>query len=310
MLTPDKLALLEAPFALNEHGYNSGGQPFIIKSAIRRRLSKVDSLWGTNAPVLVARDGDVVSVSLGLAICGATRHGLGTGVVLTSTKNGEVFSGAKAAEMLKKAYKSAASDALARAAMEFNVGMYLKSKPGDIQKPEFPTWLAKLDQPHWASNGGRERIAAWLDGAGLVWQDVNALVEPGRTLTMLNDTTLTEPAFMERLRALRKPAAPKQLAPDFSNVLITDRQVKPRDIIQRRGAGGRPAEVLSINWPFANVRYTDDATTAELKLENPTVNWMLIGGPQLDAARQNPALLKFNPGPNNWLLLETAGGVA
>lgn len=209
----EQQTLLEKPFTLIEHGYNSGGQPYILKAPLRRRLTQVDPNWHLGAPELVHEDDNVVIMRVPLTVLGATRYGVGTCAILRSSQSDGEFTGLKLAQQIVKAYKHATTDALPRAAQEFNCGAYLRDKPQAIKKAEFPEWLAKLPAPHWANNGGRERIAAWLEGAGLTWAVVKDQIEPGRILERLNDTTLTEAQLRERLKQVKadllKPSAPK-----------------------------------------------------------------------------------------------------
>jgi hypothetical protein len=85
-LSATQIALLEAPFALDEHGFVSNN-PYIKKSAIRNRLNVVDSGWKSSPPTLVAVQGDVVIMSGSLTLCGITRCAVGTGIIQRSKKN-------------------------------------------------------------------------------------------------------------------------------------------------------------------------------------------------------------------------------
>lgn len=212
-ISPDQQALLEAPFKPDEHGFNGSSQAYILKHALRQRLNKIDPHWSTGAPEVLSADEALIVIRLPLTIHGATRYGVGACAILRADKNGNKFEGLKLAQAVAKAFKHAVSDALPRAAIEFNCGAYLKAKPQSVGKDDFPGWLAKLTAPHWANNGGRERIAAWLDGAGFTWAVVKDQIEPGRTLERLNDTTLTEVQLKERLRQVKadllKPASSK-----------------------------------------------------------------------------------------------------
>jgi hypothetical protein len=207
MLTPKQISDLEKPFEVKEHRFLSGN-PYILKSAIRTRLRQVDPHYTTGAPELLARDGDVVIMLGSLTIGDITHFGVGTGTMIVSTKNettGEIIpvSPFEAARQMAKAYKQAASDILPRAALEFNCGNYLKDKPKAVKQEGFEDWLKKLNMPsHWADNGGVGRMNAEIFKVGLKWEYIKDKMEPGKVLTRLQDTTLTEEAFIARLNVI------------------------------------------------------------------------------------------------------------
>lgn len=112
--------------------------------------------------------------------------------------------------------------------------------------------------------------------------------------------TGVHPQYESILRWYGRQAAAPQ-TPE-KEILIRDWDVSPGDIIQRRGNQTRPLLVLSMNWPRAYVRYQDgQKEEAVERIENVNALWTLIGGPKLDAIRKDISLIKFNPGPNNWL---------
>lgn len=144
-LTEQNLLTLAKPFALHEHGFVQGN-PYLLKSAIRERLSKVDLLWTASEPEFVTMAGEDVVVYRGsITIGGVTRWGLGSGIIQRTDKKGNPVEGFSLAKNIAKAHKQAASDVLPRAAIEFNVGAYLKDKkPRDLPQERFAQWLAQF----------------------------------------------------------------------------------------------------------------------------------------------------------------------
>lgn len=144
MLSEQNVVTLAKPFDLAEHGFKNGN-PYIRKSAIRRRLSKVDLLWTISAPEFVALAGDDVVIYRGsITVHGVTRWGLGSGIIQRTDADKKALEGYGLAKNIAKAHKEAATDILARAAVEFGVGNYLKDKPADIKQAGFKDWLDKL----------------------------------------------------------------------------------------------------------------------------------------------------------------------
>jgi len=228
-MKPEQQELLAKPFEAHEHGFKNGNC-YIRKSAIRRRLSQVDPQWKLTEPEFICVDGDVVIMRGGLTVCGITRYQIGSGIIQRKSEGktnkegqyeeGKPLEGYSLASMVAKAYKTAATDILSRAAVEFNVAGYLK----DASKEDRPrdqsslsallNKLNKATSTHWSGAGGRERVMAMLKHLGMDWNAINALVEPDRVLATLSETTLPEAAFMARLVELAvKPAQPKAAAP-------------------------------------------------------------------------------------------------
>lgn len=161
MLSEKQILELQRPFAFAEHGFNQKN-PYILKSAIRARLNRLTPGWQLLQPELVAVDGDVVVMRGGLQIGDVKRYGVGTGIILRADSDGAIFNGAKLAGMIAKAYKSAASDILPRAALEFGMGEYLKDKPKNINKDNFAEWLVKISAPPTDPNAWTaENVALW-----------------------------------------------------------------------------------------------------------------------------------------------------
>lgn len=210
-LTNEQMTQLERPFTLAEHDYNDGDQPYVRKTALRRRLRQVDPFYNMGAPELLSADDRLVIMRGSLTVGGVTVYGVGIGKITSQKSDGTPITGSKLTNDIAKAWKQAASDILPRAAIELNCGAYLKDKPRDIKKGDvFERWLANLTgQLHWTANGGRARAQAMLNLLGLKWVEISALLEPGKTIARLDELTLTEPEFMLRLIELRQPATAK-----------------------------------------------------------------------------------------------------
>jgi hypothetical protein len=143
MLTEQNMLTLAKPFELAEHGFKSGNV-YLRKSAIRRRLSKVDLMWTISAPEFVITHDDVVIYRGSITVGGVTRSGLGSGIIQRFDSNKKELEGYNLARNVAKAHKEAVTDILARAAVEFGVGNYLRDKPAHIKEIDFADWLAKL----------------------------------------------------------------------------------------------------------------------------------------------------------------------
>jgi len=151
-LNPSHLRQLRAPFAVSEHGFVNNN-PYIKKSAIRQRLTLVDPAWQLGQPQLVTATDDLVVMSVPLTVLGVTRWGLGTGIIQRTKKvtdadgviRTDPLTGFDLARMIAKAYKTAASDGLPRAAVEFGVGEYLKDVPKSVRnEAALARWLAQV----------------------------------------------------------------------------------------------------------------------------------------------------------------------
>jgi hypothetical protein len=185
-LTAEQIKLLEKPFEKDEHSVVQGN-PYILKSAIRRRLWQVDLNYQLGAPELVIHDQDVIVLRGSLTVGGVTHFGVGTGLIIRTRKDektGEIFDLPlyDIARNMAKAYKQAASDILPRAAIQFNCGAYLAEKPkgmsldtlleklaGKKPQPESMTPAVKL----WANEGAVANLMKrCAEGLGLTWLDV------------------------------------------------------------------------------------------------------------------------------------------
>lgn len=206
MFTDDQIRQLEKPFALDEHAFVSSNV-FIKKSAIRHRLHQIDPAWSMTEPDIVTVINDVITLRAGLTINGVTRFAVGTGLINRYTKDGVERSPGDIMRETAKAMKTADSDLLPRCASKFGVGDYLRNMTkADRDSVRDMNSLKKfLDgqiAPHWAHNGGGQRINEKIKLLNLKWDQVAGEIEPGKKLTRLSDTTLTEKEFAQRLDAM------------------------------------------------------------------------------------------------------------
>jgi hypothetical protein len=148
MLTPGQFYELGLPFALNEHGFMNNN-PYLLKTAIQRRLYRVCPGWTMTEPTLMTIEGGVVVLTGSLILEGQAQGALGTGIILANSDP------LKHAQAVRMAFKTAASDLLPRCALYFGVGWYLKVIPTD--------WKDRVKS--------REGLAQYLDIMRQKWQD-------------------------------------------------------------------------------------------------------------------------------------------
>ena len=220
MLTDNQIQLLEKPFRLDEHSFVQRNV-FIKKSAIRHRLHQIDPAWSQTAPEMFAAINDVISVRGGLTICGVTRHAIGTGLINRFAKDGVERSPGEIMRESAKAIKTADSDLLPRCAAKFGIGDYLRDMTQTEREAvrdmtSLKKFLDGLAAPHWAHNGGGQRIIDKIKFLKLMWDVVSVEVEPGRKLLRLSDTKLTEAEFAQRIDDL----AVEQLASSRADVVL------------------------------------------------------------------------------------------
>lgn len=162
-----KFDLYTRPFLPEEHGFVGGddensGNAYILKSALRRRLTEIDKKWRLGTPQLMAVDADLVVMTGELIVEGASRCAVGTGKIATTKNvkdsNGRNVKDTKTGQTVteplslfeltrekNKAYKSAASDLLPRLCLEYNIGAYLKEMPKTIRtRAALVKWLDGL----------------------------------------------------------------------------------------------------------------------------------------------------------------------
>lgn len=221
--TNDLLRQCEKPFAFEEHGIikkkdGNIDSVYLLKDAVRRRLSQIDPHWTTGTPQLMGIQGDVVAMTGALIFVGAQRTAIGTGKI-TSTKQQDGkrvdVEGYELAREVSKAIKAATSDLLPRLATEWNIGGYLRQMPRTIKsETEFKAWLAGQDRLwegryHWAGNGKGALFWALIKSHGLTWDTVKVTLEPGRILSGLRDINLTDVEAFTRLVAISLEGQPR-----------------------------------------------------------------------------------------------------
>ena len=147
-LTHDDLKKLQAFFPAKDHSFVKGSQDkmyaYLEEDPIMSRVESVDPAAGWSIEgVSVRKDGDTHSVSVWgtLTIKGVSRSGMGSAAVtlysFTKKKTGENVTGEA-----NEAEKSAATDALKRAARMFGIGRYLLSLPDSINNTgSLEKWL-------------------------------------------------------------------------------------------------------------------------------------------------------------------------
>lgn len=244
----DQQELLSKPFEAHEHGFKNGNC-YIRKSAIRRRLSLVDPHWKLTEPEFICVDGDVVIMRGGLTVCGITRYQIGSGIIQRKSEGktnkegkyeeGKPLEGYALASQVAKAYKSAATDILARAAVEFNIGAYLK----DAAKEDRPSnqasltaLLAKLspvqiDPNVWTP----DNIRAWGDkwrAAGLTDDQLMKALNIGERWMNFKGTVADADKAVEAYRTLQSSFATAQPAAATPLPSIDTRIICPITLIQ------------------------------------------------------------------------------
>ena len=139
-LTREQLTELKAPFHANDHEFLNG-MAYLTEFAITNRIEDIDPAWSFIVREVKQRDsfGDktpyTVTVVADLTIEGVTRTGIGQSLVRKAKSGSEA----------NEAEKSAATDALKRAARLFGIGRYLLKLPNNISNVEqIGTWLNKV----------------------------------------------------------------------------------------------------------------------------------------------------------------------
>lgn len=121
-LTKDDLLTLRAPFAPDEHEFLNGNA-YITEQAITTRLEDVDPNWTFDIISIINRNNIVYCVTR-LTLKGVQRDGVGMSAIAYSSKD--------ATRETNEAEKSAATNALKRAARLFGIGRYLLSLPSNV----------------------------------------------------------------------------------------------------------------------------------------------------------------------------------
>jgi hypothetical protein len=137
-LSTADLAILRAPFALDDHEFLRGFV-YLTEGAITTRIETVDPAWTLTIHNVYVRGSEAIC-HVTLTIKGVSRDGIGQHQI---TEKGA------------EAEKSAATDALKRAARLFGVGRYLLDFEGD--KAAFAKWLKGERASSWT----RDEMAKW-----------------------------------------------------------------------------------------------------------------------------------------------------
>lgn len=127
-LTKEDLATLQFPFKANEHRFLQG-KAYIREDAITERIEQIDPAWEfkyveMSSRVAAGSEKPLIFCIMNLTIKGVTRSGVGMADV-TLTKKGD--------DEANEAEKSAATDALKRAARLFGIGRYLLDLPPNVK---------------------------------------------------------------------------------------------------------------------------------------------------------------------------------
>jgi hypothetical protein len=203
-LSTEDCKALNALFPLVDHEFTRGFV-YIQERAICDRLDAVDPSWCFDLKSVQVRDNDVIVVGT-LTLRQTVREGVGM---------------AKIVEKGAEAEKSAATDALKRAARLFGVGRYLLSAP---EEKQFAGWLAKLTRGDAPIEPPRQAEApapnGWTrDQASSLGLEAKRLnVSTDELLALLNVAKLSEyaPGFSaarDNLQKYAKARPPMDAAP-------------------------------------------------------------------------------------------------
>lgn len=132
MLTHEDMAILKRPFAPQHHEFLKGNA-YITEMAITERIEQVDPSWTMEQITLYKRDGLSMQAvcTMRLTIKGVSRDGVGMSAIVP-TKVKESKEGKSEVGEANEAEKSAATDALKRAARLFGIGRYLLDLPANV----------------------------------------------------------------------------------------------------------------------------------------------------------------------------------
>ncbi len=136
MLTREDVQTLTAPFTASEHEFHRGFV-YITESGITNRIEQVDPSWELKTNWIIQRD-NFNTAHVTLTICGVSRDGIGM-ATQEYTKDG--------AKPIGEPEKSAATDAMKRAARLFGIGRYLLDAPKDMNETTLRKWLNTLRTP-------------------------------------------------------------------------------------------------------------------------------------------------------------------
>jgi len=231
MLTNEDVKALCERFKPGQHGFlpYGGHKPYIEEFAITSRLDKVDPSWEWNFVSSNQRENQLVYVGT-LTIKGVTRFGVGMQAILTNDKEEEI----------NEPEKSAATDALKRAARLFGVGRYLLVAPDSVQNQQtLEAWFSKID---------RQRQSAAIESGDSV-EETNEEAKPTpntgtgkppRTPAQSessngNGETVTPPKWWKAVtsdKELVKLAGSQELLAALLKDALKEGKIKPDDSVQ------------------------------------------------------------------------------
>jgi hypothetical protein len=116
MITPEQSAALKDYFPVKAHEFLNGNT-YIAEEAITNRLDEVDPSWSWELTSEYTRDSQCIAVGR-MTVCGVSRDGVGMQPTKITKKDGTIIDGTEPE-------KSAATDALKRAARLFGIGRYI-----------------------------------------------------------------------------------------------------------------------------------------------------------------------------------------
>lgn len=165
------LATLRKPFAARDHEWLQGN-PYITESAITSRIEDVDPAWSLTIISIEQRGQQLVCVAR-MTIKGVSRDAVGMAAIVTGKDGGKE---------VNEAEKSAATDALKRAARLFGVGRYLLDMPSSVRDektlalalgeasvsripPTPPAPKSSAPTPPAASSGSPAKPGWWTDNS-------------------------------------------------------------------------------------------------------------------------------------------------
>lgn len=200
MITPEIIAKLKSPFAIDLHLRNYDGFIYIDETAICDRLDDVDPNWTWEVSEITNRDRKVY-VHGSLTILGVRRDGVGMqGIEYVKDKDSKGNVIGETDIETSEPEKGAETDALRRAARKFSLGRYL------LQAPKATRDASK----RWSDDSGWKQFTAW-------WQnnfDATGLAKPQAKKTPVKATT-PEAATTEMLGS-------KALVTTFIDTAIKD----------------------------------------------------------------------------------------
>lgn len=153
-LTHEDLEILKRPFELHQHEFHNGNV-YLRENAICDRLDLIDPSW-TNDIIKdhtrATGDGKLMAVCLmRITVKGVFRDGEGQAGAVTKKETGAETN---------EPEKSAATDALKRAARLFGIGRYLLDARGVSNMKELAVWLKGLPANGQVNSNGTGKQAA------------------------------------------------------------------------------------------------------------------------------------------------------